>query len=215
MDGLFGFAEYLGINERTLRWDIPIPDADRAFAAGHCPAGAPVVVISPCSSQRFRNYRNWRAENYVAVVAHLQRRHGARVLLTGGPNDIEREYGSAIRQAAGPDVVNLVGATSLKQLLALIERADLLICPDSGPAHMATAVGTPVIGLYATSNRLRTGPYFSQQLVVDRYPQAVQREFAVPVASLRWGTRVRDPDAMDFIRIEDVTAMADQVLHRR
>ena len=47
---------------------------------------SPVVVISPCSSQRFRNYRNWRAENYAAVVNHLQRQHGARVLLTGGPD---------------------------------------------------------------------------------------------------------------------------------
>ena len=41
---------------------------------------------------------------------------------------------------------------------------------------MATAVGTPVVGLYATSNRHRTGPYFSQHLVVDKYPEAVQRE---------------------------------------
>jgi len=212
MDGLFGFLVHLGIGERVLRWDIPVCGEDRDFAAARCGSGSPVVVISPCSSQRFRNYRNWRAENYAQLVNHLQTRHGARVLLTGGATDIERRYAGAIESAAAQPVENLVGRTTLKQLLAVLDHADLLICPDSGPAHMATAVGTPVIGLYATSNRQRTGPYFSQDLVVDRYPEAVRREFGVPVSGLRWGQRVRDPDAMDLIRVEDVIAKVDQVL---
>ena len=212
MDGLFGFLEYLGIRERSLRWNIPVSGEDGAFAAARCGSDSPVVVISPCTSQRFRNYRNWRAENYAAVVNHLQREHGARVLLTGGPTETERAYGAGIEAAAAQPVENVIGRTTLKQLLAILDRADLLICPDSGPAHMATAVGTPVIGLYATSNRHRTGPYFSQDLVVDRYPEAVQREFGVPVSGLRWGQRVRDPDAMDLIRVEDVIAKVNQVL---
>ena len=136
------------------------------------------------------------------------------MLLTGGRTDIERQYGAAIEAAAAQPVTNLIGRTTLKQLLAILDRADLLICPDSGPAHMATAVGTPVVGLYATSNRHRTGPYFSQDLVVDRYPEAVQREFGVPIAQLRWGQRVRDPDAMDLIQVEDVIAKVDQVLRK-
>jgi heptosyltransferase I len=214
MDGLFGFAEHLGIRARTLRWDIPLPEADREFAAARCGGDGPVVVISPCSSQRLRNYRNWRAENFAAVARHLRREHGACIVLTGGPTAIERQYGATIEASAGGGVVNLIGATTLKQLLAVLDRAALLICPDSGPAHMATAVGTPVVGLYATSNRLRTGPYFSQDFVVDRYPQAVQREFGVPVSDLRWGARVRDPGAMDLIEVGDVIAMVQKVLRR-
>jgi heptosyltransferase I len=97
----------------------------------------------------------------------------------------------------------------LKQLLALLERASVVLCPDSGPAHMATAVRTPVVGLYATSNRFRTGPYFSQHLVVDKYPEAVRREFNTTVESLRFGQRVRDPNAMDLIEVEDVVAKLD------
>jgi heptosyltransferase I len=77
---------------------------------------------------------------------------------------------------------------------------------------MATAVGTPVIGLYATSNRLRTGPYFSQDLVVDAYPEAVRREFRTEVGELRFGQRVRDPQAMNLIRVEDVVARIRQAL---
>jgi heptosyltransferase I len=214
MDGLFGFPEHLGIRQRELRWDIPVSDADRDFAAAQAPGTGPVVVISPCTSQRFRNYRNWRVENYAAVLAHLQRAHGAQVILTGAGTAVEAAYGQALAGSAPAPVVNLVGRTSLKQLLAVIDRADLVICPDSGPAHMATAVGTPVVGLYATSNRLRTGPYLSQDLVVDRYPEAVQREFGVPVSGLRWGQRVRDPGAMDLIQPADVIAKADTVLRK-
>lgn len=214
IDGFFGFLEHLGITARVMRWDIPVSDADRAFAAGHCGTDGPVVLISPCSSQRFRNYRNWRVERYAELVAWLQREHGARVVLTGGRTDTERAYGAAIEAAAPRPLANLVGATTLKQLFALIGRADLVICPDSGPAHMATAAGTPVVGLYATSNRHRTGPYFCQDLVVDRYPDAVQAEFGVPVDQLRWGQRVRDPAAMDLITVADVIAKVDPVLRK-
>lgn len=214
MDGLFGFLEHLGIGARQLRWDIPLGDAERDFARKHCGEGAPVVVISPCSSQRRRNYRNWSAGRYAQVIAGLRSSHGARVLLTGGRTDVERSYGAQITAAGDGATVDLIGRTTLKQLLALIAQADLVICPDSGPAHMATAVGTPVVGLYATSDRHRTGPYFSQDLVVDAYPEAVQREFGVPVAQLRFGQRVRDPAAMDLIRVEDVLARSRQVLDR-
>jgi len=211
MDGLFGFAEALGIGERLLRWDIPVSDADRAFASRHIPPGGRTLLISPCSSQRFRNYRNWRVENYAALAAHAARAHGARVILTGGPTALEAQYAEGICRRAGTSApVNLVGRTTLKQLLALLDAADVLVCPDSGPAHMATAVGTPVIGLYATSNRFRTGPYLSQRWVVDHYPEAVRREFGTGVDQLPWGVRVRDPDAMDLIQVEEVTARLDE-----
>jgi len=212
MDGLFGFAEALGIGERELRWDIPVSSDDRAFAERCIPSGQRALIISPCTSQRFRNYRNWRVENYAALAEHAARAHRAIVILTGGRTELEERYAEGICGLSrhGPPL-NLVGKTSLKQLLALLERADALICPDSGPAHMATAVDTPVIGLYATSNRLRTGPYRSQRWVVDRYPDAVKKEFGGGVDGVPWGARVRDPDAMDLIKVEDVTARLDQL----
>jgi heptosyltransferase I len=212
MDGLFSFAEAVGIRERLLRWDIPLATEDRAFAERCIPSGQRAVIISPCSSQRFRNYRNWNIENYAAVAEHAARTHQASVIVTGGPSALERRYAEGICNLARDGrPVNLVGKTSLKQLLALLDRADALVCPDSGPAHMATAVGTPVVGLYATSNRLRTGPYLSQRWVVDHYPDAVRKEFGVPVDRLPWGARVRDPDAMDLIKVEEVTARLDQL----
>ena len=215
MDRFFGFPDYFDLGPRTLRWDIPVSEADRQFAAQVCGGRQPVVVISPCSNPRFRNFRNWRAENYAALAAWLVEAHGARVLLTGGPSQLERDYGKVIEAAAGRGVQNLIGSTSLKQVLAVIEAADLLICPDSGPAHMATAVGTDVVGLYATTNRFRAAPYFCQDLVVDKYPQAIRQEYGKSVDELRWGTRVRDPAAMDLIRLEDVQEKVGLALTRR
>jgi len=212
VDGMFGFVEYLDIQNRDMRWDIPVSDADREYARAAVGNNKPVCVISPCSSQRARNFRNWSIDNYLQLVSYLQSRYNAQVILSGANTEIEREYGSAIMASAGNSVSNLIGQTSLKQLLAILAEASVVICPDSGPAHMATAVGTPVIGLYATSNRWRTGPYLSQHLTVDRYPAAVEAEFGKPVEDLRWGQRVRNPGAMDLITVADVSAAVDKVL---
>ena len=215
MDGLFEFAEFIGVEIAEPRWEIPIPAEDVATAASLFEADTPTLVISPCTGQRFRNYRNWRADWYAQIADHVATRYGAQVLLTGGTTAIEQRYGDDIVRLAESKPRNLIGQTSLKQLLAILKRATVVLCPDSGPAHMATAVRTPVVGLYATSNRLRTGPYFSQHLVVDRYPDAVEKEFGRPVDSLRWGQRVRDPAAMSLITVADVKAKVDAAFAER
>jgi heptosyltransferase I len=210
MDGLFEFAELIGVQRPPKpRWDIPVGAEDAAAVAPYCDGGQPTLVISPCTGQRFRNYRNWRVESYAEVADYAAQRYGARVLVTGGNTAIEQSYGHDIAAMAHSKPENLIGKTTLKQLLAILGRASVVLCPDSGPAHMATAVGTPVVGLYATSNRHRTGPYFSQHLVVDKYPEAVAREFGRPIETLRWGQRVRDPAAMSLITVADVTAKLD------
>lgn len=209
MDGLFEFAELIGVKPGEPRWDIPVGDADVAAIAQHFASGKPTLVISPCTGQRFRNYRNWRADWYAEIADYVVERYGAQVLLTGGSSGLEQSYGRDIGAAARSQPQNLIGTTNLKQLLAILRRASVVLCPDSGPAHMATAVGTPVVGLYATSNRHRTGPYFSQHLVVDKYPEAVAREFGRPIETLRWGQRVRDPEAMSLITVADVIAKLD------
>ena len=211
LEAMMSFAQSIGARNTPLRWDIPIATAERDFAARFRPAEHPLVVISPCSSQRSRNFRNWKVENFAAVIRHAVRAHGARVLITGGNSAMEQRYAAEL---SGPDdaVTNLCGKTSLKQLLALIAEADLLVCPDSGPAHIATAVGTPVVGLYATSNPARTGPYLSQQYTINRYPEAARRFLNRSADELRWGQRVRSPDAMELIEVSEVCGKIDEIL---
>jgi heptosyltransferase I len=207
MEAMMGFASAIGAAETPLRWEIPIPDADCEFAAQYVQAGRPLVVISPCSSQRARNFRNWRRDHFATVIEHLETQHGAQVLLTGGRSELESEYGAHL--AAHSKAVNLVARSTLKQLAALIKAADLVICPDSGPAHMATALGTSVVGLYATSNPQRTGPYLSQKYTINRYPDAVRMYLDRSVEEVGWGQRVRHPDAMDLIEVGDVIRSID------
>ncbi len=213
LEGFFDFLRALGIGERDLVWNIPVPDSARERASALIPDDSAALVISPCSSQRFNNFRNWAAEAYARVARHAYERHGLSILLTGGDSDEEQRYGETIVRLSGNiPIQNFIGQTSLKEMLAILERAEAIVCPDSGPAHMATAVGTPVIGLYATSNPARTGPYLSLRWVVNRYPEAVRKAWDRDVSAVRFGRRVRDPDAMALIPVEDVTRRLDALL---
>jgi heptosyltransferase I len=216
IDSFFGFTEALGIGERQLRWDIPIPDRARAFAAEALPEG-PFLVISPCSSMA---YRNWTSAGYAAVAEHAVREHGLRVVLCGGPSRLEWQYGAEIHgrldvNGCSHALTNLIGRTDLKQLLAVLERAVAVVSPDAGPAHLATAVATPVIGLYACTNPARARPYLSEAYTVNRYPEAVQATYGKMPDQLPWGIRVREPGTMERIQVKDVTQMLDTLMADR
>lgn len=201
LDSLYGFSDALGATDRVLRWDIPIPEAARDYAERLLPGNQPTLLISPCSSMA---YRNWTAEGYAAVADYAMEQHGMRVVLTGGPSALEREYGEAIEQRMRHRPLNVIGSTDLKQLLALLSRATVLLSPDAGPAHLATAVQTPVIGLYACTDPARARPYLSAAWTIDRYSAAVQAHYGKLPESLPWGARVRDPHAMSLITTPDV-----------
>jgi heptosyltransferase I len=210
MDAMMGFARHIGVPERDLRWEIPLSPAHVEFAARFQSAARPILLISPCSSLRSRNFRNWSAENYAAAANHARKKFDCKIVLTGGNSALEIEYGRTISKLCDDSLVNLIGKTSLKQLFALISASHAVLCPDSGPAHMATAAGTQVIGLYATSNPDRTGPYLSRELTINAYPDAVEAYLKKTVESLRWGQRVRDPRAMGLIRLAAVNQRIDR-----
>jgi heptosyltransferase I len=209
LDSLFGFAEALGVRTRSMRWDIPLPAAALDYAREAVPDGAPTLVVSPCSSHALRN---WSPERYAAVADHAAARHGMRVLVCGGPSPLELEYGARIEALMREPCVNLVGRDTLPQLLATLARATVLVTPDSGPAHMATAVGTPVIGLYAATNPARSGPYWSREWTVDRYEAAAQRFRARAAAELPWTAKIEEPGVMDLISVDDVVERLDALM---
>ena len=208
MEALFGFAEHLGIETPAEpRWDFPIALHDREVAGALAPA-EPFCLISPLSSQRRGAFRNWPAERYAEVARHVTENLGGRVLLTGSGSALEREYAAVIGAVSG--VTDRNGFTTLKQLAALIGRARIVVCPDSGPAHIAAAMGVPVVGLYASSNPQRTGPWNSGEYVVNRYPQAVERLLGRSVENIRFGLRIRRPHAMCEITAEDAIDAVDR-----
>jgi heptosyltransferase I len=212
LDSLFGFSSALGIKERLLRWDVPLPPEARAYAAQLIPDAQPTLVISPCSSHP---RRNWPAARYAAVAAEAVRRHGMRVILAGGPSELERVTGAAIERSAGVPLLNQIGQDTLPQLLALLARARVLLSPDSGPAHMATMVGTAVIGLYAATNPLRSGPYLSLPWCVDAYPLAARIFRGCEPQELPWNHKIEEPGVMELIEVEQVNAKLAELLGSR
>jgi heptosyltransferase I len=206
MDSLFGFAEALGVHERRLRWDLPLPPDAIAYAHAVIPDSRPTLVISPCSSHPLRN---WRAEGYAQVADHAVRTHGMRVVIAGGPTPAEKAMAREVLRHAHEPLVDRVGRDTLPQLLALLSRSSALLTPDSGPAHMATMAGTPVIGLYAATNPDRSGPYFSRRWCVNRYPEAARKFLGKEPAALRWTTKIERPGVMDLIRPDDVMDRLD------
>lgn len=198
---VFGrFLGPLGLNLDRVEWNLPVPAEARDWAAQQIPEGAPVLMVSPCSSHPLRN---WRPERYAAVADHAAAR-GWRVVLIGGRSALERETADAILAAMRAPALDLVGKDTLKQLIALLARADALLAPDSGPVHIANAVGTRVIGLYACTDLERSGPYSDRRWSVNRYAQAAERFEGKPASALRWGKRVEHPGVMDLIAVEDV-----------
>ena len=137
-----------------------------------------------------------------------------QVILTGGPSDQEKFYAQQITKHCQHEVINLVGKTSLMQLLALMQQSRFIIAPDTGPAHMGTAAGIPVIGLYASSNPHRTGPYNSKKHWVNAYPTAMRQFNHKNVDAARWGERIRAPEVMDLITVEDVLKKAFSCLEK-
>lgn len=201
LDAMASFLEPLGLRQTEVRWDLPIPEEAREFAARHLPDRMPTLLVSPCSSHRVRN---WRPERYAAAMDHAATALGWRVVLCGGPSDYERSFGDAILAAMRTRPIDLIGKDTLKQLLALLERADLVLAPDSGPMHMANAVGTAVLGLHAASNPNRSGPYSDRRWCVDRYDAAARRFRGRAAADLPWGTKLEHPGVMDLIAVDDV-----------
>lgn len=210
-DAMLEFARALGV-ELDLN-DIDrapaIQDEDREFARKHQPEAGHAVLISPCSSHPARN---WIVDGYAQVADWVIEQIGRPVILIGGPSELERQTAVEIEHAMRHTPVNLVGRDTLGQALAMLERAACLIAPDSGPLHFADAMGTPVVGLYASTWSRRSGPYRSLKYCVDRFPQAAEKFCGKSAEKLRWGARIEKSGVMDLIQYEDVVAKLRLIL---
>lgn len=200
LDAIGSFCEPLGLRQTGVSWDLAVPPSAFEWAAAQWQDdGRPVLMISPCSSHV---RRNWYADRYAAVANHAVQR-GWRVVLCGGRSELERHMADAIQAQLQTPALDLVGKDTLKQLPALLARANLVMTPDSGPMHIANAMGTKVLGLHAASNPDRSGPYSDRRYCVDRYDDAARKYLAKQATDLKWGTKIEFDDVMELITVED------------
>jgi heptosyltransferase I len=221
LDSFMGFVRACGIDPGPASWDLTLPASARDYAERLIPDARPTLVISPCSSHPTRN---WPAERYAAVAEHAAGKHGMRVILAGGRSELEQRMGAAILGAANAQpaanaapspIVNQIGKDTLPELLGLLAKATVLLSPDSGPAHMATMVGLPVIGLYAATRTARAGPYYSRQWCVDKYDEASRMVFGKPATEIPWTEKIERPGVMDLIGVSEVTDRLDALMAAR
>ena len=205
LDAIGSFSEPLGLTQTKVRWDIPVPDEAQAWAEQQLPGDTPTLLVSPTSSHALRN---WYPERYAAVIDHALAR-GWRVALVGGPSPGERAMADAVLGACKRPPLDLTGKDTLKRLLAMLGRAQMLLTPDSGPMHMANAAGIKVLGLHAASNPNRSGPYSDRSWCVDRYDAAARQFLGKPASELAWGTKIERPGVMGLIGVDDVVERFD------
>jgi heptosyltransferase-1 len=147
----------LGGTVTAVDFGIRFSDAEvqsaQAILADHGWQGKPYIALIPGA-----NWPNKRwPTGYFAQLAELLYQQGITSLITGGPDDVA--LAEEINNAANVPVLNLTGQTSLKQLAWVLQKARVTVGGDTGPMHLAVAVGTPTVALMGPTDINRNGPY--------------------------------------------------------
>ena len=161
------YLEVLKLVGVPVRWDFDwLPK--RADIAAHLARtwslDGTTIILQP--GARWLNKR-WPAEHFAEVVRLLHVRDEAtKFVILGGNAD--RELGKQISAAAPGACIDVTGRTTLPEAFELIRAIKLMVTNDTGPMHIAAALGTPVVGLFGPTNPARTGPYRQQQFALQR-----------------------------------------------
>ena len=150
----------LGIEVPDLRPRLFVsPEEDaaaRAFLASRGAREGDMLIGMHPGGEGFRGMKQWNRGGFVAVASLLARRYGARIVLLGGPADMEAA--DEIASTTSAETVIAAGHVSLKETAAIARRCALFIGNDSSPLHIAVAVGTPAVGIYGPTNQANFHP---------------------------------------------------------
>ncbi|HSM36302.1 MAG TPA: glycosyltransferase family 9 protein [Longimicrobiales bacterium] len=194
-DQYFEFLRYLGIDPEPVVWGLEPTEEERAeqSAFRERTGGAPLCGFVVATS---RPEKNWAPERYARTIDAVRSDLGMTPVLIGGPSAIEREAAERIAAAGAGEPVDMLG-DDVRRLVWLSQACDVVVSPDTGPLHVARAVGTPVVGLYGFTNPLRYGPYHAfGDLVVDGYARVSGEDYPLSAQHRRDGMDRVDPDAV-------------------
>jgi len=220
LDSFLEFPRYFGL-EPVMSWQLPVAQSAteaiiKRLHLKKTTGGKKIFVINACAIAKSKNWRNWTAEGYAAIADYVSGKANMQVVLTGGNNPLEKDTAEKILSLCKmSEPVNLVAATSIDELVAILHLADIVLAPDTGPVHIASALGTDTIGLYASTNPDRAGPYNHQQYVVNKYPQALLKYNNKTVIDAAWGERIKTAECMALISVDDVIQQIDNVIEKQ
>jgi heptosyltransferase-1 len=151
----------LGIRQQQPSFPLALRDSD-ALDEARARVGDEYAVINPGAA--WPNKR-WPADRFGALAAAVRKTHGLRSLVLWGPGE-EKQASAVVDASEGAAVLS--PATSILDLFAIAARAALLVSGDTGPLHIAGAVGTPVVALFGPTYSDRNGPWSSDDITVSR-----------------------------------------------
>ena len=175
------FAEYLGIGRGDVRWEIPVSGV-HPF---DLPAKYLVLNIGAAKSAN-----KWTAQGFAELAEAVMSRYGLVSVLIGAKEDCG--MADAIERRAGGAVISLVGKTTLLDLKEVIAGAKAMVSCDTGPMHLAVALGKDVVALFGPSDPRRTGPFRGE---------VIQKQLSCVPCNRR---ECRDPRCMLAIAPADV-----------
>jgi len=202
-DQYFEFLAYLGVDPEPVTWGLTLTDTERAaqhefFAELDRHACAVVVGTS-------RPDKNWSADRYARVLEAVEAKHRLRPVLVGGPSLEERSIADAIVTQTRARAVDAL-ADDVRRLIWILQGSALVVTPDTGPLHIARALGTPVVSLFGRTNPKRSGPYRGfEDLVVDGYAASAGEEYPISAAPR---------DGMHRVTVEAVLAKIDLAMSK-
>jgi lipopolysaccharide heptosyltransferase I len=195
VDRYLSVAEFLGLGRSPVEFIFPTDDSDRRFVADLLPGDEPFAVILPATHWQTKR---WPIEHFASLINPLQERFGLKTILAGGPD-------AAALAPSLPNITNLAGKTNLRQLVALLERAALVIANDTGPMHIASALGRPLVTMFGPTTPHQTGPY-------ERLDSVVQLD--IPCSPC-FSRTCSHQTCLKQLTIEPVLALAAIQLHQR
>ncbi len=163
IDLLYGFAEALGVHAPHSEFTPqPYLAAENAAEADEWLSALPGPRIA-LNVGASRAYKRWPLSNWIEVAQALTQ-SGQSVAFVGDKTDAETV--TQITPYLSPNFVNLAGKTTLRELASVLAACNLLVSGDSGPMHLAVAVGTPTLAIFGATNPVRHGPYGARNTIL-------------------------------------------------
>ncbi len=163
-------AHELGCNTDDLKLDTWIDKIEEEWCRSllvqkHIHPSDLLIVLHPEAGRRGEPRRRWSLEKYVVLADTLSEQYNARIVLTGAPNEVTVSEWIAERTKC--ETVVLAGQTQVNQLAALFVRANLVVCGNCGPMHLAAAAGTPIVAIHGPTNSKQWGPWTEKSTYLE------------------------------------------------
>jgi heptosyltransferase-2 len=160
------------------------------------------VAVNPGAA--YGSAKRWFPERFAETADRLVAEYGVKIVLTGGPG--EKEIGNDIAAAMAAEPLNLIGRTSVRQLMAVLASVRLLVSNDSGPMHVGAAFGVPIVAVFGPTDHTTTSPLADNCRIV-------RKDVGCAPCLLRQCPT--DHRCMKSITAEDVLSAARELLGER